>query len=303
VTTASSTTASSSPPPLGLLLDVDGPIASPVSRSIALPQITRDLVALAAAGIPVVFNTGRSDAFIRDEVVGPMIAAGLPAGARVHGICEKGASWFSIGPEHGPVGMSEVQVDSELAMPADFAAEMDALVTAEFADLVFFDHTKRAMVSIEQLTTVESATYLARQRDFDEKAMEALVRRGAGVRRLDDERRDARGEVQWRVDPTIISTDIESVRLGKDLGAERALELLAEDGALPLAWRTVGDSRSDYAMADWLHENGHDVAHVDVRPADGVPATEYPVLTSATGLIHDEAGAEFLARWVRDVGA
>ncbi|MBF4580578.1 hypothetical protein [Frigoribacterium sp. VKM Ac-2530] len=303
MTTASSSTVSSTPPPLGLLLDVDGPIASPVSRSIALPQITRDLVALAAAGIPVVFNTGRSDAFIRDEVVGPMIAAGLPAGARVHGICEKGASWFSIGPEHGAGGMSEVQVDSALAMPADFAAEMDELVTAEFADLVFFDHTKRAMVSIEQLTTVESATYLARQREFDEKAMEALVRRGAGVRRLDDERRDARGEVQWRVDPTIISTDIESVRLGKDLGAERALELLAEDGELPLAWRTVGDSRSDYAMADWLHANGHDVAHVDVRPADGVPATEYPVLTSATGLIHDEAGAEFLARWVRDVRA
>ena len=303
MTTASSSTASSTPPPLGLLLDVDGPIASPVSRSIALPQITRDLVALAAAGIPVVFNTGRSDAFIRDEVVGPMIAAGLPAGARVHGICEKGASWFSIGPEHGPGGMSEVQVDSAPAMPADFAAEMDELVTAEFADLVFFDHTKRAMVSIEQLTTVESATYLARQREFDEKAMEALVRRGAGVRRLDDERRDARGEVQWRVDPTIISTDIESVRLGKDLGAERALELLAEDGELPLAWRTVGDSRSDYAMADWLHADGHDVAHVDVRPADGVPATEYPVLTSASGLIHDDAGAEFLARWVRDVGA
>jgi hypothetical protein len=297
------TASSSTPPSLGLLLDVDGPIASPVSRSIALPQITRDLVALAAAGIPVVFNTGRSDAFIRDEVVGPMMAAGLPAGARVHGICEKGASWFSIGPEHGPDGMSEVQVDSDLAMPADFAAEMDDLVTAEFADLVFFDHTKRAMVSIEQLTSVESATYLARQREFDEKAMEALVRRGFGVRRLDDERRDARGEVQWRVDPTIISTDIESVRLGKDLGAERALELLAEDGELPLAWRTVGDSRSDYAMADWLHANGHDVAHVDVRPADGVPPTEYPVLTSASGLIHDEAGAEFLARWVRDVGA
>jgi hypothetical protein len=297
------TASSSTPPSLGLLLDVDGPIASPVSRSIALPQITRDLVALAAAGIPVVFNTGRSDAFIRDEVVGPMIAAGLPAGARVHGICEKGASWFSIGPEHGPGGMSEVQVDSDLAMPADFAAEMDELVTAEFADLVFFDHTKRAMVSIEQLTSVESATYLARQREFDEKAMEALVRRGFGVRRLDDERRDARGEVQWRVDPTIISTDIESIRLGKDLGAERALELLAEDGELPVAWRTVGDSRSDYAMADWLHANGHDVAHVDVRPADGVPPTEYPVLTSASGLIHDEAGAEFLARWVREVGA
>ena len=284
-------------PALGLLLDVDGPIASPVTRSIAIPAITRDLVALAAAGVPVVFNTGRSDAFIRDEVVGPLIAAGLPAGARVHGVCEKGASWFSIGPEHGPGGMSEVQVDETLAMPADFAAEMAQLVAAEWSDLVFFDRTKRAMVSIEQLTTVASATYLARQRALDEQAMEALVRRGLGVRRLDDVRPDAAGEVQWRVDPTIISTDVESVHLGKDRGAERALELLDADGARPLAWRTVGDSRSDYAMADWLHAQGHEVAHVDVRPADGVPSTPYPVLTSATGAIHDEAGAEFLAGW------
>ena len=284
-------------PALGLLLDVDGPIASPVTRSIALPEITRDLVALAAAGTPVVFNTGRSDAFIRDEVVGQMIAAGLPAGARVHAVCEKGASWFSIGPEHGPTGMSDVQVDASLAMPADFADEMEALVASDYADLVFFDRTKRAMVSIEQLTSVESATYLARQREFDERAMEALTRRGAGVRRLDDVRPDAAGAVQWRVDPTIISTDIESVRLGKDLGAERALELLALDGPAPVAWRTVGDSRSDYAMADWLHEHGHSVAHVDVRPADGVPEKPYAVLTSASGLIHDEAGAEFLAGW------
>ena len=188
-------------------------------------------------------------------------------------------------------------------MPADFGDEMQALVGDEFADLVFYDTTKHAMVSIEQLTSVESSAYLARQRDLDEKAMQALVRRGFGVRRLDDVRADAAGDVQWRVDPTIISTDIESVRLGKDLGAERALELLAADGEPPLAWRTVGDARSDYAMADWLHAQGHSVAHVDVRPADGVPATPYPVLTSSTGAIHDEAGAEFLAGWLADLTA
>ena len=292
---------SSTAPRLGLLLDVDGPIASPVTRSIALPEITRDLVALAALGVPIVFNTGRSDAFIRDEVVRPLLAAGLPEGSRVHGVCEKGAVWFTIGPEHGADGIGPIEVDSSLAMPADFGAEMQALVADEFADLVFYDTTKHAMVSIEQLTSVESSTYLGRQRDLDEKAVQALVRRGFGVRRLDDVRPDASGAVQWRVDPTIISTDIESVRLGKDLGAERALELLAADGEPPLAWRTVGDSRSDYAMADWLHAQGHAVAHVDVRPADGVPTTPYPVLTSSTGAIHDEAGAEFLAGWLADL--
>ncbi|OEI67615.1 hypothetical protein Cus16_2849 [Curtobacterium sp. ER1/6] len=287
-------------PRLGLLLDVDGPIASPVTRTIAIPSIVADLVALAAEGVPIVFNTGRSDAFIRQEVVGPLLDGGLAAGGRVHAVCEKGAVWCSIGPQYEG-GMSDLEIAEDLALPRDFADEMRELVRTEYADLVFFDETKHAMVSIEQLVEVPNAAYLARQAEFDAKAMAALERRGLGVRRLDDVRPDADGAVQWRVDPTIISTDVESDRSGKDMGAERALELLAQDGELPVTWRTVGDSRSDYAMADWLHANGHDVAHVDVRPADGVPETPYPVLTAPDGVIHDEAGARFLADWRRGV--
>lgn len=287
-------------PRLGLLLDVDGPIASPVTRTIAIPSIVDDLVALAAEGVPIVFNTGRSDAFIREQVVGPLLAGGLAPGGRVHAVCEKGAVWFSIGPEHDG-GTSDLDIAEDLALPRDYADEMRDLVRDEYADLVFFDETKHAMVSIEQRVDVPNAAYLARQAEFDAKAVAALVRRGLGVRRLDDVRPDADGAVQWRVDPTIISTDVESDRSGKDMGAERALELLARDGELPRTWRTVGDSRSDYAMADWLHANGYDVAHVDVRPSDGVPETPYPVLTAPEGVIHDEAGARFLADWRRGV--
>jgi hypothetical protein len=138
------------------------------------------------------------------------------------------------------------------------------------------------------------------QPDLDARAVEMLTAHGLGSVLEGVEVPDAEGNVQVRVDPTIISTDVESVRLGKDLGAARALELLADSGPLPLRWRTVGDSRSDYAMARWLHENGHEVAHVDVRPADGIPATPYDVLT-AGDLIHDEAGAALLAQWVRIV--
>ncbi len=287
-------------PRLGLLLDVDGPIASPVTRTIAISSIVEDLVALAVEGIPIVFNTGRSDAFIRSEVVAPLLAGGLPEGARVHAVCEKGAVWCSIGPQYED-GTGEISVADDLALPRDYADEMRELVRDEYADLVFFDETKRAMVSIEQRVEVPNATYLARQAEFDAKAMDALVRRGLGVRRLDEVRPAADGSVAWRIDPTIISTDVESDRSGKDLGAERSLELLAADGELPVSWRTVGDSRSDYAMADWLHAHGHDVAHVDVRPADGVPATPYPVLTAPDGVIHDEAGARFLREWASAV--
>ena len=34
--------------------------------------------------------------------------------------------------------------------------------------------------------------------------------------------------------------------------------LLAAQGVTPQAWRTVGDSRTDSAMADWLHHNDHE---------------------------------------------
>jgi hypothetical protein len=289
-------TPASSRPRLGLLLDVDGPIASPVSRTIAIPSIVADLVALAGQGVPVVFNTGRSDAFIREQVVGPLLAGGLAEGGRVYAVCEKGAVWAAIGPQF-PGGMDEVHVDEALALPSDYADEIRALVADEYADLVFYDETKRAMVSVEQRIDVDNAAYLARQPEFDRRAMAALERRGLGVRRLDDVRPGADGTVPWRIDPTIISTDVESSRSGKDMGAERALVLLAAQGALPLTWRTMGDSRSDYAMSDWLHEHGYDVAHVDVRPVDGVPVTPYPVLTAPDGVIHDAAGARYLREW------
>ena len=81
---------------------------------------------------------------------------------------------------------------------------------------------------------------------------------------------DARGRVDFRIDATIISTDVESVTLDKDRGAERAVAFFAARGPLPRVWRSVGDSRSDYLMADHLFSAGFEVAHVDVRPADGI---------------------------------
>ncbi|MBG6183395.1 hydroxymethylpyrimidine pyrophosphatase-like HAD family hydrolase [Arthrobacter sp. CAN_A214] len=280
---------------LGLLLDVDGPIASPVTRTVP-PAIIRDLLTLAAAGWPVVFNTGRSDEFIRKQVLAPMLAAGIPDGVRFFAICEKGAAWFSFGNE----GAGEVLVDLDLALPMSFGDDIRDIVEEKYSHLMFFDETKRAMVSVEQSLDASSADYLLGQAAFDADALEILHSHDMGARRIARVEPDSSGNIEYRIDPTIISTDIESVRVGKDLGAERALKLLAPLTEIPVQWRTVGDSRTDYAMADYLHEHGYDVAHVDVRPADGVPPTPYPVLTEH-GLTNEAAGAAFLARCVASI--
>lgn len=276
----------------GLLLDVDGPVASPVTRTVPA-GIIADLLTLAAAGWPVVFNTGRSDTFIREQVMDPMLAAGIPAGVTFHAVCEKGATWFSFTAD----GAGEVLTDRELALPSSFADDVRDLVEEKYSYLMFFDETKRSMVSVEQSLDAANTDYLEGQASFDADALDIMRSHDMGARHLHREEPDSDGDIGYRVDPTIISTDIESVQAGKDLGAERALALVAPLMDIPRRWRTVGDSRTDYAMADYLNAEGFDVAHVDVRPSDGVPAKPYEVLTEGS-LVHEEAGAAFLARCV-----
>lgn len=287
---------------LGLLFDVDGPLASPVSRTVRIDSILDDLVTLAASGVPIAFITGRSDAFIRDHVVAPLRAAGLDhalstPGARMFGVFEKGATWAPI----TAAGMGDVTIDRSIALPADFVSDVRMLVAREFSSTMFFDETKHAMVSVEQRTDVEPSDYLPEQQRFNRSVFDLAVWHGLGVRFSEEESADARGQILFRLDPTIISTDVESVALDKDRGAERALEYFASLGPLPTVWRSAGDSRSDYLMADHLHAAGFEVAHLDVRPTDGMLERPYPVLTEGD-LIHDEAGAQFLGRWVDRLG-
>ncbi|RWZ64277.1 hypothetical protein ELQ92_05775 [Labedella populi] len=281
-------------PPVALLLDVDGPIASPDTRTVRLEQIAADLAALANAGALVVFNTGRAAAFIRDVVVPAVRGAGLDSGHRLWAVCEKGAVWFGFDAD----SLDEPEVDRALAMDTDLETWVEGRVAENYADTMFFDREKLAMISVEQIVEVSRAVYHEAQVRFDEDVRQRVLATGGGVQREAEVDLGGAGRVTVRIDPTIISTDIEHPALGKDLGAQRAILLAREHGLnIPRVWRTMGDSRSDYAMADWLHANGYSVAHVDVRPADGIPSTPYPVLTAADGLIHDDAAAVFLARW------
>jgi hypothetical protein len=284
--------------PLGLLLDVDGPIASPITRTINTPSIVTDLIALAGAHVPIAFITGRSADFIREQVIAPLVAAGLPETFRMYGVCEKGAVWFPVGTE----GMGEVVVDRAVALPLAVTDDVRRLVARSFAAEMFFDETKQAMISVEQRSDVSHETFQASQRAFNDAAFVLMVEHGLGVRFEDRQSADASGTVPYRLDSTIISTDIESVTLDKDHAARRALAFFAESGPLPRLWRSVGDSRSDYRMADHLHEAGFEVSHVDVRPADGILDRPYPIIVIGDQ-IHDEAGATFLHYWVEKLTA
>lgn len=283
-----------SAPSLGLLLDVDGVIASLSSRRIVFPSITEDIVTLANAGIPIALNTGRSDIFVRDQVVKPVLAAGLLPDARFFCVCEMGAVWFGATLNN----FDGVNVDEAVAVPAAIASGVRALVQDRYSETMYWDD-KRAMVSVEQRTDVSTEDFYEAQPRFIDDSFDLIESHGVGVSFGD---RRSGDNVTLRIDPTRISTDIESVRSGKDLGAARALRLIEASGAMPEAWRTVGDSRRDYAMADALHARGLDVTHVDVHPADGIPDKAYPVVTEGD-LEDDAAGAALFRRWASTLGS
>jgi hypothetical protein len=284
--------------PFGLLLDVDGPIASPDSRTIAIPSIVEDLLTLAHAGIPVAFVTGRSDAFMREVVVDRLRAGGMRDDVVLFGVFEKGGVWAPI----AAAGLGAIEVDSSVALPDAARAELEAIAREHFAEAMFVDEGKRVMVSIEQRVDVAREIYREAQERFEEAAFSALAARTLGVRYGDRVSPGANGSIPFRIDSTIISTDIESVRLDKDHGAARAIEWFAARGVSAPRWYSVGDSRSDYLMADFVHGAGLEAVHVDVRPADGVLDRPYPVMVRGE-LVHDAAGADFLRERVAALGS
>ena len=283
--------------PFGLLLDVDGPIASPESRTIAIPSIVDDLLTLAHAGVPVAFITGRSDAFMRSQVVSRLVTGGLRDDALMFGVFEKGGVWAPI----TPAGLGELEIDESVALPPSAREAVEALARQHYGHAMFVDDGKRVMVSLEQRVDAPAEVYRTAQTAFQAAAYLVLGSLGVGIRYGARSTPDAAGLVPFRIDPTIISTDIESVRLDKDRGAERALAWFTAQGVGARRWYSVGDSRSDYLMADHVHAQGIPVAHVDVRPGDGMLAREYEVIVEGD-LVHDHAGAAFLRRRVLELG-
>lgn len=281
--------------PFGLLLDVDGPIANPATREMSEPGMATALAGLANAGIPTTFNTGRGTYFLETVVVPGMLEAGLDRDAPILAATEKGAiiSRFADGK------FAEPEFASDIDMPEGFELFARALVASDYADAMAFDEHKDVMVSIESYPDLAPDEFRSVQADMNNHIAGWLEIHGYGFTRRAAHVPNEHGELQFRIDEHVIGTDIEPIGLSKALGAERLIANLQYDsktnntGALPSRWYTVGDSRSDYTMADWLHEHGFDVVHVDVRSAEGVPEKPYPILTSRT-LVNDAAGVEFL---------
>lgn len=279
-------------PRIGLLLDVDGPIASTRTRTMRVPTIAPDLVAIAHAGCPVVFNTGRSAAFLRERVIPELVAAGLSPDAPVWGVGEKGGTWFSLDAGAADPEVAAQQQDMTMRPPQALFDDARRLAEA-FGEVVFFDETKHTMISIEQHVEVPNERFIA-----ERTAMVAELEQMLEAHLLTD---------TMTIYPTVISIDVEHADSGKALGARRALALIRERMDPPRRWFTAGDSGQDYDMSAQLHEDGFETTHLDVRPHGEVPDVPFDVVRErpdfTAGVAEDDITARHLARIRAELGA
>jgi hypothetical protein len=228
-------------PAIAWLFDVDGVLTEPELKTVREPALFDELIRRLARGEPVGTNTGRSLTFLSTGLLDPLEARvadrrllrGLIA------IGERGSAWVTYGDD----GVRTEHLDAATPLPRALHAEVRALLQRpDLAAVMFFDDTKRTMISTELRPGKTIAEYEGPQRALVAELHAMLARHG-----LTD---------QYRVDPTSIATDIEYRGVGKAYGAAKFAAMLEARGIRPVRYVCFGDSLSDYDMLEALTARG-----------------------------------------------
>lgn len=268
------------------IFDVDGVITHPQEKR-ADHDVLEAIAKRLKKGEPVILNTGRSISWLQQEVIARLYYAhsltDKSAMQNLFLIGEKGGAWMGFDEE----GMMDPvpHKDGSISVPKGIQDRIRQLVKDEFSDTMFYDESKVTMVSVEESLRSPNETDEEHQAKFEE-AQRRLVQR------LNDIVSEEHLE-DFKVDPTTIATDLESKQVGKDFGIQRALAWLKQRGLKVNNFVTFGDSKSDFAMANQLHNEGYNVKHIHVGKDEDIPAeTAYEIIRTIGK--YNRGAAEYL---------
>ena len=225
--------------PRAFLFDVDGVIMNIVEKKITEPGIIEAVCALMNKGDLVCINTGRSIAQLFDK--GVIDAIEKCVGDRKSlsyfiASCEKGGSHLTYGN-----GEQKSYIDETLILPQDLRDAIRDLTEKKFTDSMFFDGTKQTMISVEMIDRYSVPQYQKRQQALIEEIDKIL-------------NQPKYSTLDLKVDPTLVSVDIQHKEAGKNLGARKIVEWLASKGITPAQIIAIGDSTGDAEMAEELQD-------------------------------------------------
>lgn len=245
------------------LFDVDGVLSDPQEKQVTEPQLFDELIYLLIFGDIVCLNTGRSLVWMEERIINPLLEKieDKKLLQRFIAIGEKGGSWMTFDED----GNKKHEIDRDITIPAALQQEVKQLIELKYADSMFIDTTKESMISIEMKDGFDINTYHTRQAELHEELDDLLINAGLTDR--------------YKIDATHIAVDIENNHVGKAYGTVRLIRFLEEKQFDPEAYTAFGDSRSDFEMADELHERGKQVTFVFVGDKEklGEISQLYPI--------------------------
>ncbi len=264
-----------------MLFDVEGVITNPLSGSVEI-AVLAEIASHLQSHEPVAFNTGRGIDWIMGKIVKPLKTL-LSYAAPLHNLCivhEKGAmrTTFTMTGEH-----ENAVIAPEIMIPTpELRADILAPGAQEFTQTMFPGDEKAAIISPEMMAGVDYESFRVDQLRLVQR-LELLLQRH-------------RCRDSFHIDPTRIATDVEDKRLGKALGARRVLEWLAERKIQITSFIAFGDSKSDIAMAEEIHQQGFPVEMVFVGESELIAGQTYPFPLTITRERCERGTLEYLQR-------
>jgi len=257
-------------PAKAYLFDIDGVLTNPEAKGVEQKAIFDELIKRLNRKNPLGLNTGRSLEFIIEQVLEPLEVRLKRKNLlqNIFAVGEKGAAWITYNEDNTRV----VNIDKSISVPQEVQNEIRELVDKPlYNNIMFYDETKKTMASTELRSGKTILQFQEPQRQLVIELRELLTRHGL--------------QGQFRVDPTRIATDVESIHVGKALGAKRFVELLDERSIKPEEYIGFGDSSSDYEMYEELLRLRKNVRFVFVggkehlvgKPQEGVILTKQHV--------------------------
>lgn len=246
-----------------LIFDVDGVLTDPQTKEVTDPTVLNLLAERLTKDEPIILNTGRAVDFILEKIIPPLAnTAGKDKLKNVLIVAEKGGVVLQYNNE----GEGEIFEDASYAVPPAVHKRVKDLVIDKYASIMFYDATKRTMLSVEMNDNGDLEKFAAAQKDLIEDFKTELE--------------TAHLQKDFVIDPTVIATDIQHRDVGKALGVRKALWWLGEKNIAPQEFLTFGDSTSDLPMAEELERLGKPGRFVFVGDPKRIAGadTQFPIV-------------------------
>lgn len=217
---------------MAFVFDVDGVLSDPALKQVTRKENLEIIADLLKNDNLVCLNTGRSTDFVLSRIFS-LLNNCVPDKDKLINLfasCEKGA----VDIVFDNLGGYKILADKNFSVPVIIQDQTRVLVNDKYSHLAFYDETKLSMISVEMGDGVLIEDFSVGQKALDDDLEKILF--------------DNSLTIDFEIDPSIISTDIQSKKVGKQLGVEKFIDWAAKNNREISNLIFFGDSHADLKM-------------------------------------------------------